>query len=452
MSSLTIDRKMGRVATDDRALDSTIVLLSIVALSLLTALSKFGLFGMTGDVESGSLAGQIIWGTTYGVAAWRLFVFRKDALVVAKRSLPLVAFMVMILASSGWSVDPAITLKNAVEMIGTMLLSYYIVTRFTLPEFLAILVRYFVSVSIVSIVLVFLWPSHGRSTGGVVGWSGLWAEKNGFGAAMGLALITYVISFVLARGKRRLLLLLALLLSGVLFVGSQSTTAAVVLSVTGVIVGILTMSASPLYGLAARLISAIVALGLATYVLATGLDSATFFDSVGKSSTLTGRSGFWPGILRAIGDRPIFGFGYNAFFFTQSTQQEYIAGLTGWWIPMSAHNSYYQMILSVGFVGLAIYALAIIPAFVACLVSVIRDREMTAAWALAIMLFSLLGSFTEVYVGIPNAIGSICFTSALLFALKGFKPKTEPVAPDALRRKRSEIAVIRPSSIDLLQA
>lgn len=452
MSSLTIDRNIGRVKTDDSVLDSTIVILSIVSLSLLTALSKFGLFGMTGDVESGSLAGQIIWGMTYGIAAWRLFVFRKDALIVAKRSLPLLAFMAMILASSGWSVDPAITLKNAVEMIGTMLLSYYIVTRFTLTDFLAILVRYFVSVSIVSIVLVFLWPSHGRSTGGVVGWCGLWSEKNGFGAAMGLALITYGISFVLAGGRRRLLLVLALLLSGVLFVGSQSITAAVVLTVTAVIVSVTMLSASPRFGLAARLISAIVALGLVTFVLATGLDSATFLDSVGKSSTLTGRSDFWPGILRAIGDRPIFGYGYNAFFYTQSTQQEYIAGLTGWWVPLSAHNSYYQMILSVGFVGLAIYSLAVIPAFFACLIYVVRDREMSAAWALGIMLYSLLGSFTEVYVGIPNAIGSICFTSAILFALKGFKPKLEPVALNVLRRKRNDLIAPRPSSADRLRA
>lgn len=417
----TIPRRyMATAHAQSAVLDSSLVLACLVALSLLPGLSKFGLFGMTGHMDSGSLAGQIIWGASYSAAGWRLLVFRRDAVALATRSLPVIAFLAVILASSAWSVDFAITLKNAIEMVGTTLVCFYIAVRFTLREFLTILVRYFTAASIVSIVLIFAWPSHGRSSYGVVGWCGLWSEKNGFGAAMSLAILTYGVSFVLASGKRRWFLAAGFALCAFSLAGAQSLTASIVLVATSAVVTVIVTSSSPRYGLVARLVSVVGGLGAIIVVLASGFDSSAAFDAIGKNSTLTGRAEFWPGLLRAISDRPMLGFGYNAFFIARESIDEYIAGLTGWWIPATAHNSFYQMVLSVGFVGITVYGLAVLPALALSLVHIVRKQELIAAWPLAIMLFSLLGSFTEVYFGIPNTIGSICFTVAMLYAFKGF--------------------------------
>lgn len=437
----TIPRRYRATARAQSAvLDSSLVLASIAALSLLAGLSKFGLFGMTGEIDKGSIAGQIIWGATYATAAWRLIVFREGAIALAKRSYPVVAFLVIILASSAWSVDFAITLKNAIEMIGTTLVCYYIAVRFTLREFLTILVRYFTVASIVSIVLIFAWPSHGRSSYGVVGWCGLWSEKNGFGAAMSIAILTYGVSFVLASGKRKWWLAAGFALCAFSLVGSQSVTATIVLIATVAIVTVIVTSSSPQYGMVARLVSIVGGLAALIVVLASGFDASAAFDTIGKNSTLTGRAEFWPGLLRAISDRPVLGFGYNAFFIASEPINEYIAGLTGWWIPSTAHNSFYQMVLSVGFVGITVYALAVLPAIVTSLVQIVRNHELAAAWPFAIILFSLLGSFTEVYFGIPNTIGSICFTAAMLYAFKGFSEEStgvKPFHPTELRRKFS---------------
>lgn len=407
-----------------RDYDPWIVLASIVLLSLLPSLSKFGLFGMDGDVESGSLASQLLWGLVYVVSAWRLVELRGEAVRLARRSTPLVGFLVIIALSYFWSVDPWVTLRNAIEMIGTTLLCYFIVLRFTMKEFLDILTRYFGAVLILSLGLVVAWPSHGRSTGGVVGWCGLFSEKNGFGAACGLAILAFSAALAIDTGKRRARLWGGLALSVVSLAGSQAITAAVTIVAAGSIVLATAACAPKRSGIFARVAIPPLVMAIGIAIVATGVRASTFFALVGKSSTLTGRADFWPGVLRAIGDRPLLGFGYNAFFFTESTVQEYIAGLTGWWIPLTAHNSYYQMTLSVGFVGTAMFALAVLPALGISFVRVIRDREFGLSWALGIICYALIGSFTEVYVGIPNSIVSICFMIAILYPMKPTKAPT----------------------------
>ena len=449
-----VSRKKERTAitTVRDRIDAGLVIASLVLLSILTAMSKFEFFdkllGLDGNVETGSIATQILWGLVYAHAAWRLVGLRVQAAPLIRRSLPLVAFLILIALSYAWSVDPWVTFRNSTEMIGTTTLCYYVVVRFTLREFLDILVKYFTGIAVVSFLLVFLWPSHGRSTGGVVGWCGLFSEKNGFGAAMGLAIVTYAIALATASDKRKKAFLTGCLaLALVLFIGAQSTTASIVLTVTSIVVLTAVGSSTRNYGGTVLIAAAITATGGIIFVLTTGIDSAAFFEMIGKTSTLTGRTEFWPGIIRAIGDRPILGFGYNAFFFTQSTVQEYIAGLTGWWIPLTAHNSYYQMILSIGYIGITIFSFAVGPAVFVSLMQVVRERSILAAWPFAILLYSLLGSFTEVYVGIPNAIGSICFTIAILYPFRALKGRPPAVSSQPLPKKRLLEELQQPISV-----
>lgn len=418
MKTVTLGESPNVAQATNKSLDTWIVLASLTLLSLLPSMSKFGLFGMTGDVESGSPASQLLWGLVYATAATRLVVLRADSVRLMKRSLPLVAFLVFIAISYVWSVDQWVTLRNAIEMIGTALVCYLVVVRFTLTEFVFLIVKYFAVVMLASFALVILWPSHGRSSYGVVGWCGLFSEKNGFGAASGLAVISFGVALTIGDRRKRTLMGLGLLLSCLCLIGSLAVTAATVTFAAIAIAVTAVLFSSPRFGVLSRFLLPVVVLALGIVVLASGLDSSAVFSAVGKSSTLTGRADFWPGVLRAIGDRPFLGFGYNAFFFTQSTVQEYIAGLTGWWIPLNAHNSYYQMILSVGFVGISIFAMSVLPASALSLVGVMRNRDLALCWPLAIIVFSLFGSFTEVYVGTPNSIGSMCFLIALLYPLR----------------------------------
>lgn len=398
--------------------DSRIAVGVLVLLTLTPSLAKFGLFGMNGDAETGSLASEFFWGSAYAISIWRLIVHRERAGRLLKRTWPLVTFLGLAVASYFWSVAPAITLRNAMEMVGMSAACYYFVVRFTLGEFLEIAVKYFVGVSIVSAVLIFLWPSHGRSSYGVVGWAGLFSEKNGFGAAMSLSILTYGVAAATAEGARRWRMLSCVLMGIFLLAGSQSVTSLLIFVSTAATVVATVLCSSPRYGITARFAVISVALAGIIGITLIGPDTSPVLGFFGKSENLSGRADFWPGVIRAIGDRPILGFGYNAFFLAAETEKQYLAPLLGWWFPFHAHNSYYQATLSLGFVGVTIFACALVPAVLLSIMRVVRDHEVVAAWPLAMLVYVILGSFTETYFGLPNFITSVFFIIAMLYPFR----------------------------------
>jgi exopolysaccharide production protein ExoQ len=73
-----------------------------------------------------------------------------------------------------------------------------------------------------------------------------------------------------------------------------------------------------------------------------------FSDVTGKDMTLTGRTPLWALVVNKIAERPILGYGYDAFWRTQGDAINQF--LT--WKPGQAHNGYLDICLNLGVVGL----------------------------------------------------------------------------------------------------
>ena len=109
----------------------------VAAALLLTALIP-GLSKYRGeDAGTSSSTNEIFWCLMYVATAIRLYTLRATVVPLFKRSAPLWIFVFLMFASVLWSVDPATTFTNAVELIGTTIIGFYIVARFTLPQFIA---------------------------------------------------------------------------------------------------------------------------------------------------------------------------------------------------------------------------------------------------------------------------------------------------------------------------
>ena len=142
---------------------------------------------------------------------------------------------------------------------------------------------------------------------------------------------------------------------------------------------------------------------------------------LGRSSTLTGRTDFWPYLIQAIGDRPLLGYGYNAFF-GSSVGNEYLSYYVveaGGWTPYHAHDTFLQIAIDGGFIGLGLLAAVLIGAIVRCWRYIARQRELAAAWPLMVVLFLTLGSYTETYLGNCNTFEWIFFVAAILYPIRG---------------------------------
>lgn len=134
--------------------------------------------------------------------------------------------------------------------------------------------------------------------------------------------------------------------------------------------------------------------GLAT-LLTANLES--ILTALGKDATLSGRTEFWPSILEKIWERPWLGYGYGVFWRGWEGPSADI-----WYMnrikPTHAHNGFFNIALSFGLLGLAVFLLSYLTA---CLQAVSWIRLTKTAEGLAPLLYLtsiVLPNITETFL------------------------------------------------------
>ncbi len=408
-----------------------LVFIALLLTAIVPSLAKY----RTPDAPPTSLLGQIIWSLMYVAAALRLYALRERALPLLARSGSLWLFLSLMFVSVLWSVEPETTFKNSIELIGTTIIAFYIVSRFTLLEFVGIFSLAFTAIAFISLAFVFGAPGHGRMDWGAGAWEGIYSDKNNLGAAAALAIISQAVLLRAARGRMRRIAFLGLILFVGMLLGSNSATALV--DCVGVLVTMLAAFAcrAPRFAVPARIFTAIGGSLVVMAVVLFGVTPDSLYGLLGRSSTLTGRTDFWPYLQQAVTDRPWFGYGYDAFF-RSATGLGYLSDYivqAGGWTPYHAHNSFLQVELDGGYVGEASLFLLLGVAIWRGIRYFAREPSSSGTWPLAIVVFLILGSFTETYFGNWNSLEWILFVAALLYPIKNFAPRR--AAPDRVPRR-----------------
>jgi exopolysaccharide production protein ExoQ len=138
-----------------------------------------------------------------------------------------------------------------------------------------------------------------------------------------------------------------------------------------------------------------------------GLD--VLLGAFGKDATLTGRTYLWAEGIAAASQAPLFGVGYQAYWVQGFSEAErlweefYIGSRSGFHF----HNTYIEVLVELGFAGLALLCLLIIRVTAGHLMRILddhQDRTAHVMFGLALML--LVRSFFEVDVVTPYMVGS----------------------------------------------
>jgi exopolysaccharide production protein ExoQ len=363
---------------------------------------------------------QIFWSIAYVIAGRQLLNVRAQVLPIMKRCAPLWAILVLMFASALWSVNPYTTIIDSIELFGTTIIGLYIATRFTLTDFLRIVAIMFATVGCVCLVLVFFNPGYGRADWGAGPWQGIYQDKNLLGAGASLAIISQVALLPSTKGRGRWLLSAGILLSGILLIGANSMTAFGNCSVVVVAALVAFACRSPRFGGFARFATVLGAVIAITSIYVFSLTPDSVFSVLGRQSNLTGRADFWPYLQQAVADRPVLGFGFDAFFLS-SIGTDYLAEYVvqaGGWSPYHAHNSYLQTELDAGYVGLAMLIILLGISSWKAIVYFTRERSSTGIWPLAVILFLTAGSFTETYYLNYNTLEWILLVAAIVYPLQ----------------------------------
>jgi O-antigen ligase len=242
-------------------------------------------------------------------------------------------------------------------------------------------------------------------TAGSAAWHGVFPFKNAFGR-----MICFAVVAGLALLPPKMWLRLATIASGIaLAVLSRSASAlgyVLILTLLFSMLPILKWRPKPrkvtLFGVA--LISC-----ASIYYVSQHLEQVTAV--MDKDPHLTGRVDLWQLSLASIAERPLLGYGYEAFWNADSQPARRIREETRWEGAPHAHNGYIDLALSLGSVGVIGYVLFYWKAVRRAFVFFMDGREGYRRWPLCFLAFVLMYQFTESGIFSPNNILWIIFCS-----------------------------------------
>jgi O-antigen ligase len=314
------------------------------------------------------------------------------------------AFVVLSVASSAWSAVPVLTFASAVGLFVYLIFGSLIAGVISERTAMRTLIGSLAAYCIINWIVAALAPDMGFWDTGesYLRLQGISGHPNLLGAQMAIFLCLLIGAYGRSYISRVAFLVL-LGLGIVTLLGTQSRTS--ILS--------LVLSVAAVHYRRSFFIGALTCLVILTFVVMTDhLDQLiSLFVREGNADALAGRTDIWDYLGQKIAERPLFGYGFNAF---EATAELDIPNLNN---PMSStsgqppshpHNNFLEVLFSGGIVTM-------LP-FMAWIVLMIKR------WLLApnvlrdlIILFLLFDSFTEV-----NVAGSPWLVSIVLFILLAF--------------------------------
>jgi O-antigen ligase len=360
------------------------------------------------------------------VLAGALMLSRPKAILQTLARNPLLtAFMVLTILSTLWSIHPDVTIKRAAGYVITMGVALLLVTMTDFLGAMRIFATSFAVAAIGSLLLCLAFPQYGITIGGgelASTWRGVYTHKEVFGIAMAFAIVVECAitletrSFPLRRALMALLFLFLLAMSRAvtaLFIAASAITITAIM---------LSYARSRLTGSLLLLGTLTIGLCVAYFAL---IDAETFLAFFGKEIGLTGRVELWQAVLDLIGQRPVLGWGYRATWVPTDQDVQYVDHITGGWGVPAAHNSYLEMALQLGWVGLGLLLLTILRA---AALGWSRLRSPQPASAITILLLiAILFSAGLVYemVGLNQNITWLLFIVVML----SLNQPRQPVPP-----------------------
>jgi exopolysaccharide production protein ExoQ len=292
---------------------------------------------------------------------------------------PLLAFLALALLSIIWSDYRQWTIAASILSVVTVLGALSIAVTFTLPAILRLLghaLRIILAASIVFELVVSLivrhpftpwWTNyagqkihpaeywsrdlllHGDRIQGIMGNSDLL----GFVALLGV--IVFALEFAsqsMRRGWSGFWILVALV-DIALTRSATVAVAAVVVAVAAIVLVLLRRAGT---ARARRTISAlsivIVVIGLVGTVLLRG----PILNALGKSGTLTGRTGIWAEVVKLASQRPVLGWGWISYWVPGLAPFDQHAFRIGGIQYLQAHDAWLDLWLQLGIVGVIVFA------------------------------------------------------------------------------------------------
>jgi exopolysaccharide production protein ExoQ len=396
--------------------------------SLLLVLLYFALDGVSPFVNSPTALRAVATsseGGALGERVSKLWMFALCMIFVARRrrdvrsmilQMKLVtAFPILALLLFPVSQLATRTISSGALLLAAVLLMYYIMSRYQFDELLELFLILGTATIFASIVFALVFPQYGldRMGGHATAWKGIFSAKNYLGD-LAVFFLTMAVSY---RGRTPFLR--SVRASQIVFclVAIAFSRAATAYLLTAIyITYFVVMKMLHRFRKKDYFVLCILLLGALSVAAVIIVAMPDLLLSVlGKDSTLTGRTGIWNAAVESISRRPLFGYGYQAFWLgLQGESYRVILAVS--WLLAQAQNGFLDVTLEMGAAGLSIILLIFGFAFRDAGVCLIRSRDdaqlRAVEWYLAVVLLTLICNFDESFLFEPKHLGSMIFVIA----------------------------------------
>lgn len=385
----------------------------ITVLVAAAGLAALGFLSMLGSIA------PLIFLTAGGLLFFSDVDRSIDALA---RNWPLLVLPLYTILTVFWSEYPALSLRYGVQLTLTCVIAVLIATRLTVRQFITSLFIVFALVMVASVIF-------GRERLDDIA-LGIFASKNAYAANISIfLLLALAVAFDrLADRRLRVVAVMGIVISPYLLLRAQGSGASVSVVVATIVFLALLLSARM------NLRTRRAYFGLALIgILMVAVPAALFGDEImsfilvalGKDPTITGRTDLWTKGLEYIGERPLFGVGYQAFWVQGFDRAEEL-----WAMFMISnrggfhfHNAYISIAVELGLVGALISTTMLYAGFSGALYRTLSEPTALNSFFVAFAVMLIGRSFVEVDVFFQFSIPTVIVIAGLIMMSRSSRSK-----------------------------
>ncbi|MEN8447787.1 MAG: O-antigen ligase family protein, partial [Cyanobacteria bacterium J06555_13] len=311
---------------------------------------------------------------------------------------------------------PNLTIQGSIQaVLQVSLFCLYFSSRFSPKDQLRI-IGFAMGITVMAnLFYVIALPSIGLHMGDKFhgAWKGFYANKNEFSGTMLWSLVVfYLLSF---KNSNRVVAVLAragLIVCPLLVILSTSKTALVIFIF---LYFALTVWNRYRWHGAQTILTVDLAI-LSSFLVVGGIINnwAKLVSTLGKDPTMSGRTDIWSAAMIEINHKPLFGYGFSAFWTEDNPAALNIGNsLHPGFYTYNAHNGFIDIVLNVGWIGLALFMVCFVLTWLLALKYAYRPSSPEDFWPLAVMLLVTSYNITESSFLTDN-LNWVLFVSATL--------------------------------------
>jgi len=374
------------------------------------------LFVNLDDLGIESSAGRITWYPIYVLILASSFLILPKMIRITAYNPMLVLCVLWCGISAIWSIEMGISLRRGVALLMTTIFGLFLAVKYDWNGLVQRLAFIFAVLVVLSFIIVLIDPQRGIMQEPHIGaWRGPWIEKNYLGSQMTRGLVIMLCAFAMRPDRGWLWLPMAGLCFALVILSTSKTALLASIFAIALFIFIRFYRRYPI--LRMILIYLLIAGAVTALAFAATIPDA-LLGLIGKDSTFTGRTDIWDALIHSVRNRPILGYGYAAYWFGELGPSYYVRLSLQWGVP-SAHNGWIETWLSVGIIGVALFAIQYIWTVILAFMRLKRGGT-EVYWAIIITLTFLVFSLSESSVLQQNDLSWVIFvaTSAKLFSFE----------------------------------